>query len=114
MSYSRPQNVREIAPRSVSSLPNSTQKLSRKRGRVSRAECALSDCLKLRVQFTSRVAQRAERRNPCLSLRRNSIRCRPAGRRSRYVGRILKNSLGLLRGMIYLGAMKVRTERLDT
>ena len=34
MSYFRPQNVRKIATRSVSSLPNSTQNVSRKRGRV--------------------------------------------------------------------------------
>ena len=35
MSYFRPQNVRKIATRSVSGLPNSTQNVSRKRGRVS-------------------------------------------------------------------------------
>ena len=34
MSYFRPQNVRKIATRSVSGLPNSTQNVSRKRGRV--------------------------------------------------------------------------------
>ena len=34
MSYFRPQNARKIAPRSVCSLPNSTQKVSRKGGRV--------------------------------------------------------------------------------
>jgi len=35
VSYFRPQNARKIAPRSVCSLPNSTQKVSQKGGRVS-------------------------------------------------------------------------------
>jgi hypothetical protein len=34
VSYFRPQNARKIAPRSVCSLPNSTQKVSQKGGRV--------------------------------------------------------------------------------
>jgi DNA helicase-2/ATP-dependent DNA helicase PcrA len=35
VSYFRPENAREIAPRSACSLPNSTQKMSQKGGRVS-------------------------------------------------------------------------------
>jgi hypothetical protein len=34
VSYFRPENAREIAPRSACSLPNSTQKMSQKGGRV--------------------------------------------------------------------------------
>ena len=35
MSYFRPQKIRKTGPRSICSLPDSTQKLSRKGGRVS-------------------------------------------------------------------------------
>jgi hypothetical protein len=50
VSYFRPQNVRKIATRSVSGLPNSTQNVSRKRGRVIPAKCAHPSCLISRVQ----------------------------------------------------------------
>jgi hypothetical protein len=39
VSYFSPQNARKIAPRSVCSFPNSTQKVSRKRGRVTGSLC---------------------------------------------------------------------------
>jgi hypothetical protein len=45
VSYFRPQNVRKIAPRSVSSLPNSTQNVSRKRGWVTAACVPIPNCL---------------------------------------------------------------------
>jgi hypothetical protein len=45
VSYFRPQNVRKIATRSVSSLPNSTQNVSRKRGRVTSSRIQLRGCL---------------------------------------------------------------------
>jgi len=35
VSYFRPQKIRKTGPRSICSLPDSTQKLSRKGGRVS-------------------------------------------------------------------------------
>jgi hypothetical protein len=50
VSYFRPENAREIAPRSVCRLPNSTQKVSQKGGRVNPAKCAHSSCLISRVQ----------------------------------------------------------------
>jgi hypothetical protein len=50
VSYFRPQKARKIAPRSVCSLPNSTQKVSRKRGRVTTAKCAHPSCLISRVR----------------------------------------------------------------
>ncbi len=53
MSYFRPQNARKIAPRSVCSLPNSTQKVSQKGGRVNPAKCAHPYCLISRVQSTA-------------------------------------------------------------
>jgi hypothetical protein len=49
VSYFRPENAREIAPRSVCSLPNSTQKVSQKGGRVSYCKCAQEICLTARV-----------------------------------------------------------------
>jgi hypothetical protein len=50
VSYFRPQKATKTGPRSICSLPDSTQNLSRKEGQVIPAECALSECLKLRVQ----------------------------------------------------------------
>jgi hypothetical protein len=47
VSYFRPQYARKIAPRSVCSLPNSTQKVSRKGGRVNDSESAQENCLTL-------------------------------------------------------------------
>jgi len=41
VSYFRPQKARKTAPRSTSSLPDSTQKVSRKRGRVKMARVSL-------------------------------------------------------------------------
>ena len=55
MSYVRRQKARKTSPRSISSLPDSTQKLSRKEGRVIPANCALSECFKLRVQSRMRL-----------------------------------------------------------
>ena len=52
MSYFRPENARKIAPRSVSSLPNSTQKVSRKWGRLSYGKCAQENCLTRGVHLT--------------------------------------------------------------
>ena len=52
MSYFRPQNARKIAPRSVCSLPNSTQKVSRKGGRVNYCKCAQEICLTAGVHPT--------------------------------------------------------------
>jgi hypothetical protein len=45
VSYFSPQNARKIAPRSVCSFPNSTQKVSRKRGRVTASQIQLRKCL---------------------------------------------------------------------
>jgi hypothetical protein len=45
VSYFRLENAREIAPRSVCSLPNSTRKVSRKRGRVTASQIQLGKCL---------------------------------------------------------------------
>ena len=50
MSYFRPQNVRKIATRSVSGLPNSTQNVSRKRGRVKKLQVCPKICLTGGVQ----------------------------------------------------------------
>jgi hypothetical protein len=50
VSYFRPENAREIAPRSACSLPNSTQKVSRKRGRVKTASVPIENCLTRGVQ----------------------------------------------------------------
>jgi hypothetical protein len=50
VSYFRPPKIRKTGPRSICSLPDSTQNLSRKRGWVIPAKCALSECLKLGVQ----------------------------------------------------------------
>jgi hypothetical protein len=49
VSYFRPQNARKIAPRSVCSLPNSTQKVSQKGGRVKVGNCAQRICASLGV-----------------------------------------------------------------
>jgi hypothetical protein len=54
VSYFRPQNARKIAPRSVCSLPNSTQKVSQKGGRVKCAKYAHPSCLISRVQSKDR------------------------------------------------------------
>jgi hypothetical protein len=59
VSYFRPQSARKIAPRSVRSLPNSTQKVSRKGGRVTQAKCAHHDCLISRVQSKNQADSNA-------------------------------------------------------
>ena len=53
MSYFRPQNVRKIATRSVSGLPNSTQNVSRKRGRVKSRRLCPKFCDTLGGHLTS-------------------------------------------------------------
>jgi hypothetical protein len=55
VSYFRPQNARKIAPRSVCSLPNSTQKVSQKGGRVTRNIERASDSLSLGVHSSGHL-----------------------------------------------------------
>jgi hypothetical protein len=45
VSYFRPQKIRKTGPRSIRSLPDSTQKLSRKGGRVTAFRIQLRSCL---------------------------------------------------------------------
>ncbi len=45
VSYVRRQKARKTSPRSISSLPDSTQKLSRKEGRVKTASVPIPNCL---------------------------------------------------------------------
>jgi hypothetical protein len=52
VSYFRPQQAGKIGPRTVHSFSDSTLRLSQNAGQVIPAECALSECLKLRVQST--------------------------------------------------------------
>ena len=53
MSYFRPQKAGKIGPRTVHSFLDSTSRLSQNAGQVNLAKCALSECLKLRVQSSS-------------------------------------------------------------
>ena len=50
MSYFRAQQAGKIGPRTIHSFPDSTSLLSQNAGQVNPAKCALSECLKLRVQ----------------------------------------------------------------
>jgi hypothetical protein len=52
VSYFRPQKAGKIGPRTVHSFSDSTSRLSQNAGQVMPAKCALSECLKLRVQST--------------------------------------------------------------
>jgi hypothetical protein len=52
VSYFRPQKAGKIGPRTVHSFSDSTSRLSQKAGQVIPAKCALSECLKLRIQST--------------------------------------------------------------
>jgi hypothetical protein len=49
VSYFRPRKARKTGPRSIHSLPDSTQKLSRKRGRVMTPGHRTKTCLGLGV-----------------------------------------------------------------
>ena len=55
MSYFRPQQAGNIGPRTVYRIPDSTSLLSQNAGQVNSARCALSECLKLRVQSRARL-----------------------------------------------------------
>ena len=50
MSYFRPPKIRKTGPRSICSLPDSTQNLSRKRGWVTTASVPIENCLIRGVQ----------------------------------------------------------------
>jgi hypothetical protein len=52
VSYFRPRKTRETGPRSICSLPDSTQKLSRKRGGVTASRIQLRSCLEKGVGST--------------------------------------------------------------
>src|ERR1039458_663602 len=53
MSYFKAQQAGKIGPRTIHSFPDSTSLLSQNAGQVNPAKCALSECLKLRVQSTT-------------------------------------------------------------
>ena len=55
MSYFRAQKARKTSPRSISSRLDSTQKVSRKRGRVTLRSVPFSECLIFGVQSTQDV-----------------------------------------------------------
>jgi hypothetical protein len=52
VSYFRPQKSRKIGPRSIYSLPHSTQTVSQKPGRVTLCKCAQEICLTAGVHPT--------------------------------------------------------------
>jgi hypothetical protein len=60
VSYFRPQKARKTGPRSISGLPDSTQKLSRKGGRVKTCKCAQIICATLGVHPTKLGTTTAE------------------------------------------------------
>jgi len=53
VSYFRPPKIRKTGPRSICSLPDSTQNLSRKRGWVNAGKCAQRNCLTMGVHSSS-------------------------------------------------------------
>jgi hypothetical protein len=57
VSYFRPQKAGKTGPRTITGLPNSTQKMSQEGGRVNTEKCARSNCLTVGVHSSARTIE---------------------------------------------------------